>query len=1524
MKFTTLSRHARLLFGAMVLGTLFITMSSAQEIKPSLVFPGHQDAVYSVALSPDGTLLATASFDKSVKLWDARTGKELRVYTGPNGHQNSVLNVTFSPGGDSIATAGADNTARIWDIPVNTPTKEYVPSGPVNAVSGTADGKMLAAAGKDGSVKLWTIADGKQAANFAGHPGGATSIAFGANGQLLLSGGVDQTIRYWNPATGQPIATIGAHAAPVTGVAIFPNNNLACSVGEDGLIKWWTLPIVLPRALPGHGDAVTALALSNDGAQVLSAGADKTVKTSNFTNGQVLKEFAGAGAAINTLAPAANGKQVVGGGADGKLYVWNNDDTKLVAQPLLHAGAITSLVFHPAQPQLLTAGADGNLKTWSWPIALGRIIPAADRVLAVVPRADGTRLFYAGADKIIRSHSITAGMQDRQFAGHTGPVTALALSADAALLVSAASDESIRFWNTANATQTAQLNGHVGGVTSLALASQGNVLASGGEDGTVKIWQTPPTAAKTHTHPEPVLALAVSPDGARFLTIGNDKQARLWNVASGQSERSYTAGSGVISAVAFAPDNTTVAIAGADKSLVISNAGKEIKKFDPLPSVAQALAFSANGATLAVGLADNSLRLFNVADGKEIKNIPGHGGPISAVLFNAKGDLLLSASADKTVRLWNPADGTAKGQFTHAGPVTALAISKDGTRLAAGGSDKTISMWTLADNKPAGTISTTAEVRGLSFNPDGTRLAVAGGDGKVRVFGLDGKLQESFTHDGPVSGVAFLADGKRLISTSADKTAKLWTASLVAQGHHTGPVRQVIIAPAGDRIFSVGDDKHLRIWDAKTGKELKAIAAHDGPILGLGVSTDLAKVVTASADKTAKVWTIADGKMVTTIPLAGPAQAVTMSPNGNRLAVAFADPATHVRAYDAATGKELQALADPAAPVRSLSFLPDNRTILSAGDDKQLSFLDVAALGVLPVNAGGVAGVALSANGTQAITAGKDKFVRLWDLAGGKELKNFGAMESPITALSVSRDFAVVAAASGKLVKVWQIADGKELAAIVHPADVTSLSFNTDKTRISTGAMDNLARVFEVATGRLVQAMSHGAAVRGVAFHPVQATIVTASADKTVTAHPITLNKLVAASAQPLRAVAVTANGQNVITAGDDKNVKIWNAASGAEERSCTGAEGPVLAVAVSKNGQLIAAAGADKTIRIYTLADAKLVGAIPVGNVVRGVAFHPTQPFLVSVQDDQSVTAWNIAFVIGQPVPAEFGKAHQGFTHPQSALGVAFNDLGNLFTAGNDKTVRQWKVAGDAAFRNFAHPQLVDCVAFDPTGKILATGCHDGQLRLFDIEKNNALNAIPAHTMPQPAPIYALAWHPDGKQIVTASYDKSLKLWDTVGGKVIREFKPYTEKMFDKGHRDQVFCAVFTKDGKFLATGSSDRMIKLWNVADGTVVREFANPNIKQLPAPESPEAHPGWVYGLCFSKDEKQLFSVGSAPKNSGYLAVWNVADGKMITKHEIPNGPLYSVILTKDGNQLVLGCGPRNRQMPISEALIVPIPK
>jgi WD40 repeat protein len=1534
-----------LALGLACLGLALADDEGEKPAKPADVLAtlaGHTETVYGITFTPDGKHVVTASFDHTLKLWDASTAKEIKTFGGPNGHRDMVVTLALSRDGTRLASGGQDNLLKVWDVPTSKAVHDFAQKAQSLGVALSPDGTKLAGAGKDGALVVWNAADGKELFRLkGGHTKAAACVAFNNNGQMLMSGGEDHTVCFWNATNGQLLGTLYGHRAAVHAVAFHPNGAAAYSADGAGRLRFWQLPLTAPVRLPAHGDTVTSLALSNDGNQAVTGGLDKVVRVVNTGNGQQARQLTGADAAVHSVALAPNNALIAAGTADHHLVLWNNSAPAPVARLLAHGGAVNALAFHSASNQLLTGGADGGLKLWTLPPAAPRSLKHAAAVLSATLSSDGNRLVTGGGDKVVRSWNVGNSQMERQFTGHASPVTAVALSANGQALASGGGS-TIRFWNQNNAQQAGLIGAHEKALTSLVFHPSGNQILSASADGTLKLWRLPLTAPTLAAHPDQVTGAALSPDGNKLLTGCKDKQVRLWNLANGQVERTLGGTTLAVTCVAFDPKGVYVVAGGADKSLTVWKAadGAQVKRLASLAAVPNAIAISPDGKTLAAGFADNSVRLYDIVQGKEVKSLTGHKGAVNALVYTPKGDLIVTAGADKTVRKWSAADGSDKGVIEAGTVVHCLALDKDGVRVAAGGTDKKVQVWTLADGKSAASFATPAEVHAVGLSADGKKVVAGGADGRTRIYGTDGKLQEFFVQEGDVVAAIFHGDGKRVLTAGADKTARAWTTALAWQAAASGPASQALFTPKGDQVMSAGT-KTVQLWNAD-GKPVRSIAAHDGAVRGIALSTDGNRLVSAGADKTIKVWSLAPPKPgakvekkvekaeepLAVIKLTGEPEGLTLSPNGTQIAVAVAGKTAHtVHVHDAATGKELVAF-DHTAAVRALAFRSDNRTLVVAGDGKEALLLDLPPVKLLEGHAGGVTAVAFHNSGTQAVTAGADKTVKLLDLNKGTVTRTFGKLDAAVSAVAFSRDYSQVAAAAGKTVKVWNFADGKEVATITHPSAVHSLSYSGDRTRLVTAAADGYARVWETATGRLLQSFRHEGALRAVAFHPNNTRVLAAGADKTPVVHALAVTRVIVASDKPVRALAVTPSQSHVLTAGDDKKVQLWNLGNGARERTFEGATDALRSVAVAPNSVLVAAAGADKKVRLYQLGDAKLVGTIKAPGEVRALAFSPNSVVLAAACG-KAVSAWGVRYNQGQPPPEDFGSSLQSFAHADEATGVVFapNSV-TLYSSGLDKSVKSWKLAADAPVQNYGHPGRVDSVAFSPNGESVASGCTDGSVRIYDLAGKKQPVTIVAHRVTQPQaenfPIYCIVWSPDGKQVLSGSKDGSMKLWNAANGQLVREFKAYNEKTFPKGHREGVYCAAFNKDGTQIVSGSSDRTIKVWKVADGSVVRQFSHPKLKAEPGETAAPSHPGWVYGLCFTADGKKVISVGNAPVYKGYLAVWNLADGKLLHSQEYALGSFNAVALAPDGKTLAVACSPQGQEYTKVESYLLKAPK
>jgi WD40 repeat protein len=1508
-------RRARSLL-ALTFLAVAVAFAAEEDAPPGLsaVLTGHKEPVYAVAFSPDGKAVVTGAGDPSVKVWDAVSGKELKTFAGPNGHTGLVLGVAVSPDGRQLATAGADNFARVWDFPSSAPAGSFALGSEGRCVAVSADGSRLAGGGKDGKVRVWNASDGKPLHELSGHAGAVTGLAFSPNGQTLVTAGSDSTLRYWNVADGRAVAAFAAHPGPVTGVAFNAGGNAVYTTGADGAVRFWAAPPTASRSLPPFAEGVTAVALSPDGGQVV-AGAGKAVRLATLSTGAAVREFA----APDPVAAVAVGPggALVAAGAGGRVMLWQvKDGQALMAQPA-HAGGVTGLAFHPAGGQLATVGKDGWLRVFAAPAAPPRVVAHPDAVRAAVLSGDGKRLATGGADRVIRLYALdNLKSPERQLNGHPDAVNALAFSPDGKALASAGDDGVVRFWGLDKGEPAATVGGHAGPVTSLHWV--GDRVVTSSLDGGVKAWQAPVAGRQALSHAGAVTCQALSPDGARLVTGCDDKQVRSWNLATGQLERTWAGPTLGVLCVAVSPRGDAVAAGSADKAVFVWEAGgnKLVKKLDGLPAAANALALTADGKAAVAGLADGTARLYDLASGKELRSLEGHKGSLNALILGGKGDQVITGGADGNVLLRGLAGGPPAQTWAHGGVVRALALSRDGAKVAVGG-DKVVKVYALAGGKAEATIETPAEVRGLAFSPDGGRLLVAGADNRARLYGLDGRLNECFAHDGAVTAAAFAADGKRVVTASADRTVRLWSPSLLWQGRHEGAVRQAIVSPRDQLVLSAGDDGLVRLWQVADGKPAGTINAHTGAALGLSLTADAARLVTVGADKAARVWDRSRPpveKPVVSISLPAAPSSVSVTPNGQRLAVGHAaDGKEQVRVYDAASGRELLALGeDGTTPARSLGFLADGRTLIVAGADRTARLIDVNVVAALEAHPGGCSGVAFHENGNQVLIAGADKTAKLWAVATGKLERAFGPLPAGADSVALSRGGRLVAATAGKTVKVWSAADAKEVLTLEMPAPARGLSLSGDQARIATANEDGRLRVWDAATKLEAQAFLHGGAVTGVAFHPAAATqLVSASLDKAVAVHTLSALRAVAGPT-PLNGVAVAANDAHVFTAGADGKVRAVNASNGSIDRVFDAGEMAVTSVAASRSGQLLAAGGADGKVRLFHPGDGKPLATLPVPSPPAALAFAPANNALVAAGADGSLTAWDVANP-APVLPADFGKVLQTYQHPGAATGVAFPAAGaTFFTSGGDNGVKAWKLASDAPLRNLAHPNTVNAIAYDRSGKLLATGAGDGFLRLYDPEKGSLVRQANAHPLPNnEGAVYAVAFSPDGGQVVTASKDGSLKLFTTADAKPVREFRAFKEKEFPQGHQDAVLCAAFSPDGKQLASGGADRMVKVWNVADGSVAREFAG--------------HPGWVYAVRWADGGKTLLSAGAAPKLRGHLAAWDVAAGKPAWAKGLAIGTIYALAVAPDGQHYALGTGGSVRaDRDLNRGLVIRMPK
>ncbi|MBC1220030.1 serine/threonine protein kinase [Nostoc sp. UCD121] len=307
--------------------SLPISAPSKSDFLPK-AFKGHSSDVNSVAFSPDGITLGSASDDKTIKLWNLTSGEEIQTLEG---HSNWIWTVAFSPDSKTLASGSADKTIKLWNVETGklVRTLEGNTDG-VTSVAFSPDGKTLASgtASKDIKIKLWNLETGKLIRTLEGHTDGVPSVAFSPDGKTLASGSWDKTIKLWNLNTGKEIRTLKGNAESILSVAFAPDGVTLASGSKDKTIKLWNLNTGKEiRTLKGHKDKVNSVAFlpsgTKNGLTLVSGSSDKTIKLWNPLTGKEIRTLDTGSGYIYAIAISPDGETIAGGGSgENLLKIW--------------------------------------------------------------------------------------------------------------------------------------------------------------------------------------------------------------------------------------------------------------------------------------------------------------------------------------------------------------------------------------------------------------------------------------------------------------------------------------------------------------------------------------------------------------------------------------------------------------------------------------------------------------------------------------------------------------------------------------------------------------------------------------------------------------------------------------------------------------------------------------------------------------------------------------------------------------------------------------------------------------------------------------------------------------------------------------------------------------------------------------------------------------------------------------------------------------------------------------------------
>lgn len=649
--------------------------------------------LYTIALSPDGKVIAAGSSSGEIRLWDAERGNLLYVYRG---HRGPVRSIAFSPDGKILASGGEDHYVRLWSAEetVASPHQQEQSKNSRQTPSNASPTLLLKETQQEPTVAEAVTSFGRI---LHGHTARVTDIAFHPNGRMLASSSLDHTVRLWDVMSGETRAVLHDHEQPVWAVAFSPDGNLLASSDLSGMIYLWdSQQAELQQVLNGHVATVRSLVFDPRGKWLASTGHDGKVVVWDIATGETFKTFEPSQDILLCVAFSPDGAYLAMGGDERTIYLINTETWRTLYPLRVHSDAVCDIAFSPDSKTLVSAGADHLVCIWD----------------------------------------LQALQIRHRLSGYSKRVDALAFHPSGKSLVSGHYDRGIRFWDIQTQHVFQTLQGHSGGVNSLAFSDDSTLLASGNDDGSVLVWQMPQTeegrpnrlyVLRGHRRDVTSVIFYNAPQDAnmqgskRLLSSSEDRGVGVWDLELGQLTSFLTIEDGPLWFVRTNAAGTLLATLD-DYNIHLWGMPEGVfyKEIRGHTRFIWGLAFGLDGKLLANGGSDGSIALWDVRDPTNVKLhnvLYGHTDRVFIVATSPDGKYLACGSADNTVTLWDWQSQELLHRLVgHTHWVATLAFSPDGKTLASGGWDEMIYLWDTESGKAITSLVTPGPYAGMEIS----------------------------------------------------------------------------------------------------------------------------------------------------------------------------------------------------------------------------------------------------------------------------------------------------------------------------------------------------------------------------------------------------------------------------------------------------------------------------------------------------------------------------------------------------------------------------------------------------------------------------------------------------------------------------------------------------------------------------------------------------------------------------------------------------------------------------------------
>ncbi len=637
----------------------FPIIGYSQSIE-TVIQKGHELAVISVAVSPDSNYVATGSRDKSAKLWELSTGREVRSFLG---HEFSVTTLDFNRDGKLLLTGSSDGTVRLWEVASG---KELYSVNPFNEIISdvvfSPDMKYFAASCLKYPVRVFDVATKKTVKDLEASPEGnrkGVNIAFSPDGQWMALGEDNRIANVYRTADWQKARTFEFATGWCGGCATFvtfsPDSKHLFMASHHGSVKQYDMTDgKLVRQYADEVNDLSSLQVSPDGKN-LALATEKEVILWNVESGREASRFnPGIEQEINETRFTLDGR---------KLIITSNNNTAIVWDLTLKksTGLLTGFL------NMRDKGGITYDPNFIWDMQIAKYVRFKNNLLI---SRDGQSLFKGKFGTKAKRWDIASGKTLMEYVGHDKAVLCYDLSRDGKKLITGGGDGKIILWNAETGDTLRVIRAHREPVLDIHFNSDETKVAASSWDARLITWDLATGKPSTHFDFENNSAYNIlwGPSDL-YLFTAQGKELKLWELDSRMAVREFAGHQDVIGSLRMSDDQQQLLTASWDGSIRLWNisTGLMSRKFSGHHGAVHAAIFSPDGRTIYSAGADRAIRQWDIASSKIVRTLEGHKGEVTSLLFSPDNKMLISHSVDGATKFWELNSGKEFFEHIHFG-----------------------------------------------------------------------------------------------------------------------------------------------------------------------------------------------------------------------------------------------------------------------------------------------------------------------------------------------------------------------------------------------------------------------------------------------------------------------------------------------------------------------------------------------------------------------------------------------------------------------------------------------------------------------------------------------------------------------------------------------------------------------------------------------------------------------------------------------------------------------------------------